>query len=113
MKLADIEPLLRSRLSEGETITEVPADYFDDRMYAIATTGAPVYVYTISASDLYGVATLDALETWRSGDNNAGRVIDAVLDYARRNGQPAQLPGSEMPARGASAEQEQPSPANR
>lgn len=88
MRLSDIDPLLRSRLIEGETMTEQPSNYFDDRMYSIITAGAPACVYTITAGNLYGIATLDVLETWRPGEDIAGRTIDAVLDYARRNGQP-------------------------
>ena len=88
MRLSDVEPLLLSHLIEGETMTEQPSNYFDDRMYVIVTAGAPAYAYTIAAEDLYGIATLDALETWRPGEDIAGRTIDAVLDYARRNGQP-------------------------
>ena len=92
MQLSDIEPLLRSRLVEGETITEQPANYFDNRMYAITTAGAPAYVYTITVSNLYGIAAVDTLETWRPGEDIASRTIDAVLNYARRNGQPETTP---------------------
>lgn len=88
MQLSDIADLLHSRLVEGERVTEQPSNYFDDRMYAVTTAGAPAYVYTITAEDLYGIATLDVLETWRPGEDIAGRTIDAVLGYARRNGQP-------------------------
>lgn len=90
MRLLDVEPLLRSRLIEGESMTEQPTNYFGDRMYAIATAGAPVYAYTIPSENLYGIATLDVLETWRPGEDIAGRTIDAVIGYARRNGQTAQ-----------------------
>ena len=89
MELSDVEDLVRSRLIEGETLTEQPSNYFDSRMYFIATAGAPAYVYTITANNLYGIGTLDALEVWTPGQDIAGRAIDAVLGYARRNGQPA------------------------
>lgn len=111
MRLSDIEALVRSHLTEGETMTEQPADYFDDRMYAITTAGAPAYVYTLSAANLYGIATLDVLETWRPGEDTAGRTIDAVIDYARRNGQPTPS-DTEEPAR-AAADPDQPTSANR
>ena len=113
MRLSDIEPLLRSHLVEGEVMTEQPANYFDDRMYAITTAGAPAYAYTISAGNLYGIAALDVLETWRPGEDVAGRTIDAVLDYARHNGQPAPSPDPEEPVRRTPADQDQPSSANR
>lgn len=93
MKLSDIEDLVRSRLIEGETMTEQPANYFGDRMYSITTGGAPAYVYTITAENLYGIGALDALAVWRPGVDSAGRVIDAVLGHARRNGRP--LPPSD------------------
>lgn len=95
MRLSDIDPLLRGRLAAGEVITEQPSNYFGDHMYAIATAGATAYVYTITTENLYGIATLDALETWRPGEDIAGRTIDAVLDYARRNGQPPTPPAPE------------------
>lgn len=88
MKLSDVEDLVRSSLAEGETMTERPSNCFDDRMYSIITAGAPAYVYTITAENLYGMGALDALAVWRPGGDSAGRVIDAVLRYARRNGQP-------------------------
>lgn len=118
MQLSDIEPLIRARLAEGEVMTEQPANYFDDRMYVITTAGATAYVYTISVGDLYGIAALDVLETWRPGADIAGRTIDAVLDYARRNGQPTPSDPEEStrPAAGqdrAAAGQDRPSPANR
>lgn len=93
MKLSDIEDLVRSHLVEGETMTEQPSNYFDDRMYSITTAGAPAYVYTITAENLYGMGAGDALAVWRPGRDSAGQVIDAVLDHARRNGQP--LPPSD------------------
>lgn len=92
MQLSDIEPLLRSRLTDGETMFEEPSDYYDDRMYTIVTSGAVAHAYTLSKSDLYGIGTLDVLEVWRPGEQVAGRAIDAILDYARRNGQPAPPP---------------------
>ena len=70
-------------------MTEQPADYFDSRMLAITTAGAPVYVYTIAAENLCGIATLDALEVWHPDQDSADRTINAVLDHARRNGRPA------------------------
>ena len=88
MKLSDVEDLVRSSLVEGEAMTEQPSNYFGDRMYSIITAGAPVYVYAITADNLYGIGALDALRVWRPGADSAGRVIDSVLDYARRNGQP-------------------------
>lgn len=87
MQLSDIEPLLRSRLLDGETMLEEPSDYYDDRMYTITTTGAVAHAYTLSGSNLYGIAALGAFEVWRPGEDIAGAVVDAVLDYARRNGQ--------------------------
>lgn len=93
MKLSDIEDLVRSHLVEGETMTEQPSNYFDDRMYSIITAGATAYVYTITAENLYGMGAGDALAVWRPGVDSADRVIDAVLGHARRNGQP--LPPSD------------------
>ena len=95
MELSDIEDLVRSHLIEGETLTEQPSNYFGDRMYSIATAGAPAYVYTIPAEGLYGIGALDALEVWRPGEDIAGQAIDAVLGHARRNGQPAPPPDPE------------------
>lgn len=95
MKVSDIEDLVRSHLIEGETLTEQPSNYFGDRMYSIATAGAPAYVYAITAENLYGVGALDALEVWTPGDALAGQAIDAVLGHARRNGQPAPTPTPE------------------
>lgn len=95
MKLADVEDLVRSHLIEGETLTEQPSNYYDDRMYSIVTAGAPAYVYTITAENLYGIGTLDALEVWRPGEDIAGQAIDAVLGHARRNGQPETPPTPE------------------
>ena len=57
MQISDIEGLLRSHLIEGETIVEEASDYFDDRMYTIATAALPVHAYTIRESGLYAVAT--------------------------------------------------------
>lgn len=95
MELSDIEDLVRSHLIEGETMTEQPSNYFGDRMYSITTAGAPAYVYAITEGNLYGIGTLDALEAWAPGEDIAGRMIDAVLGYARRNGQPTLTPDSE------------------
>lgn len=95
MELSDIEDLVRSHLIEGETLTEQPSNYFGDRMYSIATAGAPAYVYTVAAENLYGIAALDALEVWAPGEDVADRTIDAVLGYARRNGQPLPPPDPE------------------
>lgn len=95
MKLSDIEDLVRSHLIEGETLTEQPSNYYDDRMYSITTAGAPAYVYTIAAENLYGIAALDALEVWAPGEDVADRTIDAVLGHARRNGQPLPPPDPE------------------
>lgn len=92
MQLSDIETLLRSRLAAGETMYEEPSDYYDDRMYTITTSGAVAHAYTLSDSNLYGIAALDALEVWRPGEDLAGAAVDAVLDYARRDGQPAPPP---------------------
>ena len=96
MQLSDIEALVRSRLVDGETITEQPSNYFGDRMYSITTAGAPAYVYTITAENLYGIGALDALEVWRPDEDNIARqAIDAVLGHARRNGQPPPPPDPE------------------
>lgn len=95
MELSDIEDLVRSHLIEGETLTEQPSNYFGTRMYSIITAGAPAYVYTITAENLYGIGALDALEVWAPGEDSAGRAIDAVLGHARRNGQPAPPPDPE------------------
>lgn len=90
MKLSDIEDLLRSHLIEGERMTEQPSNYFGDRMYAIITAGAPAYAYTLTEGNLYGIATLDALEAWHPEDTGtrADGAIDAILGHARRNGAP-------------------------
>lgn len=95
MELSDVEDLVRSHLIEGETLTEQPSNYFGNRMYSIATAGAPAYVYAIAESNLYGIAAADALEVWTPGAGTAGRTIDAVLSHARRNGQPAPPPDPE------------------
>ena len=92
MQLSDIEPLLRSHLIDGEAMAEEPSDYYDDRMYTITTSGEVAHAYTLSSSDLYGIGTLDVFEVWRPGEKIAGAAIDAVLDYARRNGHPAPPP---------------------
>ena len=95
MELSDIEDLVRSHLIEGETLTEQPSNYFDDHMYSIITAGAPAYAYTITAENLYGIAALDALKVWAPGEDIADQTIGAVLDYARRNGQPLPPPDPE------------------
>lgn len=92
MQLSDIEALLRSHLAAGEAMFEEPSDYYGDRMYTIVTSGAVAHAYTLSDSNLYGVAALDAFEVWRPGEGIAGAAVDAVLDYARRNGQPIPPP---------------------
>lgn len=94
MQLSDIEPLLRSHLIDGETMLEEPSDYYDDRMYTIKTAGAQANAYTLSASNLYGIAALDVLEIWQPGEDAADNAIDAVLNYARHNGQP--IPQSDL-----------------
>lgn len=88
MKLSDIEPLLRSHLINGETMVEELSDYYNDRMYTITTSGATAHAYTLPDSNLYGIATLDVFEVWRPDESTASAAIDAVLDYARRDGQP-------------------------
>lgn len=95
MQLADIEGLLRSRLIEGETMTEEPSIYYGDRMYAVTTAGLPVHAYVIQDEGVYAIAAVGALEVWRPGEDIAGRAIDAVLGHARRNGQPAPPPDPE------------------
>lgn len=92
MQLSDIEPLLRLHLTDGETMTEEPSDYYGDRMYTITTTGAAAHAYALPDSNLYGIAALDAFEAWQPGESDAGDAIDAVLDHARRNGQPLPPP---------------------
>lgn len=95
MQLSDVEPLLRPHLIDGETMREEPSDHYDDRMYTITTSGAAVHAYTLSRTNMYAIATLDVLEAWRPGKDIAPSMIDAVLDYARRNGQPAAPPDPE------------------
>lgn len=90
MQVSDIADQIRAHLLDGETMTEEPSDYYGDRMLTITTTAAVAHVYVID--DLYGIAAVDALEVWRPGESIAGRTIDIVLDYARRNGQPAPPP---------------------
>lgn len=94
MQLADIEPLLRSHLMEGETMIEEPTNgrVFGDRMYAIATTGLPVWVYIIEAESLYAIEAKDALEVWGPGVGDPDQTIEAVLGHARRNGAPPPPP---------------------
>lgn len=86
MDLSEIEPALRSRLIGGETITEEVSDYYGDRMYTITTSGATAHVYALPDSGLYGIAALDVFEVWRPGETAAPLAINAILDYARRNG---------------------------
>lgn len=95
MQISDIEGLLRSHLVEGETMIEEPSNYFDDRMYTVTTAALPVHAYTIRESGLYAVGTEGALEVWRADDGTADRAVAAVLDYARRNGQPLPPPDPE------------------
>ena len=95
MQISDIEGLLRSHLLEGETMVEEPSDYYDDRMYTITTAALPVHAYTIRESGLYAVGTEGGLEVWRPDDGTADRAVTAVLDYARRNGQPLPPPDPE------------------
>lgn len=92
MHLSEIEPILRSRLIDGETMTEGPSDYYGDRMFTITTSGAPAHAYMLLESGLYGIATLDVFEAWKPGEKAATPAINAVLDYARRNGQPLPTP---------------------
>ena len=92
MQLSNIEPLLRSHLVDGETMTEEPSDHYGDRMYTITTAGAVANAYTLPDSNLYGIAALDAFEAWQPSESDAGDAIDAVLDHARRNGQPTPPP---------------------
>lgn len=95
MQISDIEGLLRSHLVEGESMVEEASDYFDDRMYTITTAAQTVHAYTIRESGLYGIGTEGALEVWRADDGTADRAVAAVLDYARRNGQPLPPPDPE------------------
>lgn len=90
MQLSDIEALLRSHLTDGETMVEEPTDgrAFGDRMYAITTAGLPVQVYIIEAEGLYAIEAEGALEVWGPGVGDPDRTVEAVLGHARRNGAP-------------------------
>lgn len=98
MQLADIEPLLRSHLIEGETIVEEPTNgrAFGDRMYVITTAGLPVWVYIIEAESLYAIEAKDALEVWGPGVGDPDQTVEAVLGHARRNGAPPPPPDPEV-----------------
>lgn len=98
MQLSDIEGLLRSHLTEGETMTEEPANHrvFGDSMYAIATAGLPVRAYVIEAEGLYAIEAEGALEVWGPGVGDPGRTVEAVLGHARRNGAPEPPPDPEV-----------------
>lgn len=98
MQLADIEPLLRSHLIEGETMVEEPTNgrVFGDRMYVITTAGLPVWVYIIEAESLYAIEAKDALEVWGPGVGDPDRTVGAVLGHARRNGAPPPPPDPEV-----------------
>lgn len=95
MQISDIKDLLRSHLAAGETMIEEASDYFDDRMYTITTIALPAHAYTIRESGLYAIGTEGALEVWSPQDGTADRAVTAVLDYARRNGQPLPPPDPE------------------
>lgn len=98
MQLADIEPLLRSHLIDGETMVEEPVDgrAFGDRMYIITTAGLPVWVYIIEPESLYAIEAKDALEVWGPGVGDPDRTVEAVLGHARRNGAPEPPPDPEV-----------------
>lgn len=103
MQLADIDPLLRSHLVEGETMVEEPTNgrAFGDRMYVITTAGLPVWVYIIEAESLYAIEAKDALEVWGPGVGDPDRTVEAVLGHARRNGAPPPPPDPEVVFAGA------------
>lgn len=98
MQLADIEPLLRSHLTEGETMVEEPTNHraFGDRMYVITTAGLPVWAYLIETEGLYAVEAESALEVWGPGVGDPDRTVEAVLGHARRNGAPPPPPDPEV-----------------
>lgn len=98
MQLADIEPLLRSHLIEGETMVEEPTNgkVFGDSMYTITTAGLPVWVYIIEAESLYAIEAKDALEVWGPKVGDPDRTVEAVLGHARRNGAPEPPPDPEV-----------------
>lgn len=98
MQLADIEPLLRSHLVEGETMVEEPTNgrAFGDSMYVITTAGLTVWVYIIEAESLYAIEAKDALEVWGPGVGDPDQTVEAVLGHARRNGAPPPPPDPEV-----------------
>ena len=98
MQLADIEPLLRSHLIDGETIDEEPTNgrAFGDLMYIITTAALPVWVYIIEAEHLYAIEAKDALEVWGPGVGDPDQTVEAVLAHARRNGAPPPPPDPEV-----------------
>lgn len=98
MQLADIEPLLRSHLIDGETMVEEPTNgrAFGDRMYIITTAALPVWVYIIEAESLYAIEAKDALEVWGPGVGDPDQTVEAVLGHARRNGAPPPPPDPEV-----------------
>ena len=98
MQLSDIESLLRSHLTEGETMVEEPTNhrFYGDHMYTITTAGLPVWVYIIETEGLYALETEGALEVWRPGVDDADRTIEAVLGHARRNGAPEPPPDPDV-----------------
>lgn len=98
MQLADIEPLLRSHLIEGETMVEEPANgkVPGDRMYTITTAALPVWVYIIETGSLYAIEAKDALEVWGPKVGDPDQTVEAVLDHARRNGAPEPPPDPEV-----------------
>lgn len=97
MQLADVESLLRSHLTEEETMVEEPTNgrAFGDRMYVITTAALPVWVYIIEAESLYAIEARDALEVWGPGVGDPDRTVEAVLGHARRNGAPPPPPDPE------------------
>lgn len=98
MQLADIEPLLRSHLIDGETMVEEPTNgrAFGDRMYIITTAALPVWVYIIEAESLYAIEAEGALEVWGPGVGDPDQTVEAVLGHARRNGAPPPPPDPEV-----------------
>lgn len=98
MQLSDIEGLLRSHLTEGETMIEEPTNgkVFGDRMYTITTAGLTVRAYLIETENLYAIETEGALEVWGPGVGDPDRTVEAVLGHARRNGAPEPPPDPEV-----------------
>ena len=98
MQLADIEALLRSHLTEGETMTEEPTNHraFGDRMYIVTTAGLPVWAYVIETEGLYAIEAKGALEVWGPGIGDPDRTDEAVLGHARRSGAPEPPPDPEV-----------------